>query len=409
MSYVRGSCGRKTPYEKKFSRKNKEQEEWVLEKSALDSHAEQVSDINTILEQFEARSEEGRMCALRNLLRTARQMEYKDDKTDHLDDNKKLVSQFVIQSIRGSPEEALLAFDCVDILAVIFGTDEEYLDIMLEPVRSMALTPAPQKLEMEQQAVVGAAMRSLGVLCFFCCDDDDMIVDIIHDIDNVVNTEPRNVSQPVVAAALGAWELIHTSTDFSDDYHQRMIGSIFKHLKSNKSGVDTRIGAVRALALSFWRIADPGDTVSKLREWIPDIDRLTDIINECAFGTNHPKADRAKEQPLFKVIADWMLEGGDIPSECVTIRDTKVYFENWVILARLATVRRIVGSGFLPHLVDNAILPEVLQYEVPSKETRRRVSETQKKYERHLANKADKERTIHLSKCRSSSSFSDDS
>jgi len=405
MSYVRGSCGRKTPYEKKFSRKGKEQEEWALEKAAMDSRAEQVSDIDGILEQFEARSEEGRKCALRNLIRSARNFEYKEG---DLEKNEKLLVQFILPSIHGSPEEAVLAFDAIEILAAVFGDDPDFLSAVLDPVRSMALTAAPQKLEDEEQAVIGTAMRTLGVLCFFCCDDDDEIVKIVHSIDSVVSVEPKNVSQPVVAAALGAWELIHTTTKFSDEYHDRMVKCIFKHLKSNKSSCDTRIAAARALALSFYRIADPGDTIDKLSESIPQIDLATDVIHECAYGTNHPKHDRAKEQPIFKMLDEWMVEGGDLPEETVTLNDSKVVFETWPILARLATVRRIVGSGFLPHLINNQLIAEVLQFEVPEKERRRRTTEAQKKYKRYLAKLDDKERTTRLAKARSTSSNYDE-
>jgi len=409
MSYVRGSCGRKTPYEKKHSRKGKEQEEWILEKSAFDSRAEQVSDINSILEQFEARSEEGRKCALRNLIRTARNLEGKpEDRMKDLEDNQKLLMQFLLSSIRASPEEALLAFDAIDILAVIYGNDDSFLSGMCDAVKASALKAEPQSLEEEEQAVVGAAMRSLGVLCFFCCDNDDMTVDIVHDIDNVICTEPKNVSQPLVAAALSAWLLIHTNTEFSDEYHERMIGSIWKHLKSNKSSADTRIAAARAVAFFFDRIAQSGDTVAILRKWIPDVDRLTDVINECAFGTTHAKTDRAKEQPLFKMLADWMIEGNDLPADSVTINGAKVEFSSWSILVRLATIRRIVGAGFLTQLMNNSLVSMVLDFEVPEKEGRRRVSEAQKKYARHCANVAEKARTTRMAKSRDKSSFDDE-
>jgi len=404
MSYVRGNCGRKTPYEKKYSRKNKEQEEWVLEKSVLDSSAGRVSDLLTILEQFESRSEEGRKCAINNLIRTVRERGCEDE---DLDRNKKLLVQFLVQSIHRSSEEASLAFDCIDVLAATYGTDEEYFNGLLGSVRSIALTPAPDTLENEQQKVIGAAMRSYGVLCFFCCDNDDAIVDIIRTIDNVINIEPKKSSQPVLAAALGAWELIHTTTAFSDEYHQRMIAPIWRHLKSGKSTVDTRMAAGRALAFSFWRASNPGDTIEILRLWIPDIDRLTLIMNECAFGTSHPKVDRAKEQPLFKLLVEWMIEGGDAPSETVTINDSKVVFDSWAILARLATVRRIVGAGLLPQLVSNSVLSEVLQYEVPVK-GKKHMSAAEKKYARYCANLADKARTTWLSKSRDGSIALDD-
>jgi len=405
MSYVRGNCGRKTPYEKKHSRKGKEQEEWILEKTALDSRSAQVSDINAILEQFEARSEEGRKCALRNLIRTARNLECS---IDDLGANQKLLVQFLVQSIHGSPEEALLAFDAIDILAVVYGCDEDFLKGLLDPVKAMALSASPASLEEEQQAVVGAAMRSLGVLCFFCCDNDDMIVDIVHDIDGVITVEPKNSSQPVVAAAIGAWELIHTTTDFSNEYHQRMIGSIWKHLKSSKATADTRVAAGRAIAFCFNRKADEGDTVDILREVLPDVDQLCDIIAQCASGAAHSKADRAKEQPIFKILSDWMVEGGDLPAEAVTINDSKVYFESWIILTRLATVRRIVGSGFLPQLTNNPLVSDVLQYDVPDKETRKRKLQAEKKYRRYREKIADKERTQKMSKERTTSYFGED-
>jgi len=399
---VRTSGGRKTPYEKKHARKNKMQEEWVLEKTALDSSAEQVSDLNSILEQFEARSEEGRRCALNNLIRVCRNRTCEDDK---LEDAKKLLVQHLIRCIHGPPSVALLAFDAIEVLALVYGTDSEYLDGLLEPVRSMALTAAPQKLEEEQQEVIGAAMRTLGSLCFFCCDDDDMIVDIIKDIDSVITVEPKNSSQPVVAAALGGWELVHTLTDFSSEYHERMTAAIWSHLKSSKSGVDTRIAAARALGLSFCLVADEGDTISDHRKWIPDTERLTDIINECAFGTTHPKQDRAKEQPLFKTLASWMLEGDELPSVTITINGSKVEFGTWKILARLTVVKRILGPGIQQHLMTNSILPDVLGYEVPDKERKRFMSQAEKKYARHIANLADKAKTEKMKSRMSSGSF----
>jgi len=394
MSYVRTSGGgRKTPYEKKYSRKNKEQEEWILEKTALDSSAEQVSDINTILEQLEAKSEEGRRCALRNLIRTSRN---RTCNMDDLEKHKKLLVQYLIQCMHSSPSVALLAFDAVEVLAAIYGTDEDYLNDLLNDIRDIALTAAPQTLEQEQQEVVGAAMRTLGTLCFFCCDDNDMIVDIIHCIDKVVTVEPKNASHPVVAAALGAWELIHTTTDFSDEYHERMTAAIWSHLKSSKSDVDTRIAAARSLAFSFSRIAEPGDTILNHRKWIPDAERLTDIINEGAFGTSRPKHDRAKEQPLFKDLAAWMLDGDELPTVTITLHGTKVVFESWVILARLASVRRILGSGLQQHLLENSILSDVLQFDVPEKETRKRMTDAEKKYARHVANMEEKAKTARM-------------
>ena len=402
MSYVRTSGGRKTPYEKKHSRKNKMQEEWILEKTALDSSAEQVSDLNAILEQFEARSEEGRRCALNNLIRVARNRTCDESK---LDDSKKLLVQHLIRCIHGPPSVALLAFDAIEVLAVVYGTDDEYLEGLLEPVRSIALTAAPQKLEEEQQQVIGAAMRTLGTLCFFCCDDDDMIVDIIKSIDSLITVEPKNSSQPVVAAAISAWELVHTSTDFSGEYHKRMTAAIWTHLKSSKSGVDTRVAAARALALSFYLISDEGDTIANHREWIPDTERLTDVINECAFGTTHPKQDRAKEQPLFKTLASWMIEGEELPTVTISINGTKVEFGTWTVLARLTVVKRILGPGLQPHLMENSILPSVLQFEVPDKERKKRMSEAEKKYARHMANLADKAKTERMKSRMSSSSF----
>jgi len=390
MSYVRSSAGRKTPYEKKYSRKNKEQEEWILEKTALDSSAEQVSDISTILEQLEARSEEGRLCALRNLIRTARNNKGKED---DLQANEKLILEFLIPFIRGSPSVAMLAFDALEVLALNYGLDDEFLSTVLKPVSDIALTTGPKILEIEQQQVVGAAMRTLGTICFFCCDDNDMIVDIIHDIDSAICVEPKNASQPVVAAAIGAWELIHTFTDFADDYHARMTSAIWSHLKSSKSDVDTRIAAARALAFSFSRISQPGDTILDHREWIADPERLQDIINECAFGTSHPKHDRSKEQPLFKELASYMLDGEELHTETITINGIKVVFESWKILARLTNVRRILESGLQQHLLSNSILPDILDYEVPTKEKRKRKSEAEKKYQRRLATLADKEKS----------------
>jgi len=405
MSYVRTSGGRKTPYEKKHSRKNKMQEEWILEKTALDSSAEQVSDLNTILEQFEAKSEEGRRCALRNLIRVSRNRLCSED---DLDTSKKLLVQHLIRCIHGPSSVALLAFDAIEVLAVVYGSDDDYLEGILEPVRAMALTAAPQKLEEEQQQVIGAAMRTLGSLCFFCCDDDDKLVDLIKSIDSVVTVEPKNASQPVVAAALGAWELVHTRTEFSDEYHERMTAAIWSHLKSSKSGVDTRIAAGRALGFSFQRISDDGDTIENHRKWIPDSERLTEVINECAFGTTHPKHDRTKEQPLFKILASWMLEGEELPAVTITINGSKVLFETWNILARLTVVKRILGSGLQQHLMENTILPSVLEYEVPDKEAKRRMSEAEKKYARHVANMADKAKTERMKSRMSSGSFFDD-
>jgi len=454
MSYVRGSCGRKTPYEKKFSRKGKEQEEWAMQKSALDSRAQQVSDIDAILEQFEARSREGRKCALRNLIRTARKLHFKDceevdakeekateragsdedeeaggddgderdersssskktkrsrvmqniDQQAQLEENQKMLIEYLVQGIRGSPEEALLAFDAIEILAVIYNTDEDFLTGLLGPVRSIALTTAPQTLEIEQQEVIGAAFRTLGVLCFFCCDNDDTTTSVIRDIDGAVSVEPKNASQPVIAGAISAWELLHTTTDYSDEYHGRMIAAIWKHLKSNKSSVDTRIAAGRAIALSFHLNTKPDDTIEALRKWISDIERLKDIINECAYGTTHPKTERVKEQPIFKVLAEWMIDGGDPPSETITINGIKVVFKKWTILARLETVHRITGSGFLHHIINNPVISWVLQFKVPSRDDKR-LSDTDKKYARHCAKIADKQRTVNLAKQRSSSSF----
>jgi len=397
MSYVRSSSGRKTPYEKKYSRKNKEQEEWVLEKTALDSAAEEVSDISVILEQLEARSEEGRLCALRNLIRTARNIKDKEKSLQTLQDNQKLITEFLIYFIRSSPSVALLAFDALEVLALIYGLDEEFLSAVLKPVSDIALTTGPKILEIEQQQVVGAALRTLGTICFFCCDDNDTIVDIIHDIDGVICVEPKNASQPVVAAALGAWELIHTFTDFSDEYYARMTSSIWSHLKSSKSDVDTRIAAGRALAFSFSRISEPGDTILDHREWIADSERLQDVINECAFGTSHPKHDRSKEQPIFKDLASYMLDGEELKTETMTINGIKVVFESWKILTRLTNVRRILESGLQQHLLSNSILPDILNYEVPVKEERRRKSAADKKYQRRLATLADKEKSLRKS------------
>jgi len=406
MSYVRGNCGRKTPYEKKYSRKNKEQEEWALEKSAFDARSEQVSDVNTILEQFEARSEEGRRCALRNLIRTARNFDSKQ--MNALEENKKLLIQFLCPSVRASPEEAQLAFEAIEILSVVYGNDDEFFAGLLDSVKQIALQAEPQKLEEEEQVVVGAAMRTLGALCFFCCEDDDAILDVIRNIDNVITTEPKNVSQPVLAAALGAWELIHTVTEFSDAYFERIIASVWKHLKSGKSSVDTRIAAARAIAFFFDHVGGEDDGIEKLRQWIPDIDRLKDIINECAYGTTHPKSDRAKEQPLFKMLAEWMIEGNGLPDETVTINGVKVTFESWITLTRLATVRRIVASGFLPHISNNPVLALVLEFEAPELETRRRMLRAQKHYARRCAREADKARTIARSREDRNSSFDEE-
>jgi len=380
------SFARKTPYEKKYSRKNKEQEEWVMEKNALDSSAEQVDDLNMIMEQLEAKSEEGRRCALRNLIRTTRNLTCKEE---DLEKHQKLLIQYLLQCMRGPPSVALLAFDAAEVLAVVYG-DAEFFEGVLKAVTTIALTAAPQTLEEEQQQVVGAAVRTLGSICFFCCDDNDTTVDIIHDIDKIICTEPKNVSQPVVAAALGAWELIHTTTDFDDDYHERMTAAIWKHLKSSKSNVDTRMAAGRALALSFSRVADEGDTILNHRDWLAESERLTDVINECAFGSSRPKQDRNKEQALFKDLAAWMLEGEELPGVSITINGTKIVFETWKILARLANVRRILGSGLQKQLMTNSLVADVLQFTVPEKERRRRKTEADKKFARRMATLADK-------------------
>jgi len=385
MSYCR-----KTPYEKKYSRKNKEQEEWILERTALDSSAEQVDDINKILEQFEAKSEEGRRCALTNLIRTTRNRTCEEA---HLEDNKKLLLQYLVQCMHGTPSVALLAFDALEVLALIFGTDDDFAGGLLKAVSDIAVTVGASSLEPEQQEVVGAAARTLGSVCFFCCDNDDTIRSVIESLDKIISTEPKNSSQPVVAGALSAWELMHTITDFSTEYHVRMTSAIWAHLNYSKCSVETRIAAARALGFLFSLFADEGDTVTKHRKWLPNVDGLTDIINECAFGKTHPKADRAKEQPIFKTLASWMIDGEDLPADTITLNGTKVVFETWIILARLATVRRIVGPGLQGHLLSNDVIAEALQFEVPEppkKGDRKRMTEADKRYARYKANQAER-------------------
>jgi len=400
------SFARKTPYEKKYSRKGKEQEEWTAMKNALDSSAEQVSDINAILEQFEARSEEGRRVALNNLIRTCRNC---PDKKKELEECQRLLIQYLIQNIRSTPSVALLAFSAIEVLAIVFGDDSDYFDALYKPVREIALTTAPQTLEEEQQQVVGAAMRTYGSLCFFCCANDDTTVDVIHDIDKTITAKPKDVSQPVLAGALSGWELIHSTTRFSAEYHTGLAAAIFSHLKSSKSSVDTRIGAIRSLALSYSLIAGPGDNILRHREWIPDAERLQDVINECSFGTTHPKRDRVKEQPLFKELAAWMLEGEDEPGCSLTLNSTKVFFSTWKIMARLNAVRRILDHGLLHHLLENAFLPDVLQYELPSKPKKKRMSEDEKKYARHVANLEEKAKSSRMrSRASAGLTFEDD-
>ena len=368
MSYMRGQGGgcRKTPYEKKYSRKNQMQEEWAAEKAAFDASAERVSDLEAIAEQFEARSAEGRQVALRNLARTLRHRTYDEGS---LDANKRLLISDVLRSIRNRGAEALAALEALEVLALVLGSDDELVPVALDAVRALALTAAPQLLEPEQQEVVGAAVRALGVLCFFSVEDSDTATDTIRSIDALIGVRPRDAAQPVVAAALGAWELLHTLTgsdDYDDAYNARMADAIWQHLKSSKSSVDTRVAAGRALALSFSRVADDGDTARSHRGWFAATEQLEDALREGACGTAHAKSDRAKEQPLFKVLYDWMVEGKPLPSEEITIGGRRIVFESWPILARLATVRRIVQSGFLAQIKENPLMPDVLQYELPA-------------------------------------------
>lgn len=406
MSYVRGSCGRKTPYEKKYSRKNQEQEEWAMERAAFDAASREVNAVDSILEQLEARSAEGRQVALENLVRTLRHRTYD---ADQLAACEKLLVDAVLQSVRsGGPAEATLALDALEVLAVALGGDADLLARARETVQALALTPAPQTLPPEQQAVVGAAVRTLGTLAFFCGDDDDVVADVVQRLDALVAVDPRAAAQPVVAAALGAWELVHTTTDYSAAYHARAAQAAWAHLAADRASCDTRIAAARALALAFARVAAPGDTVDDHRDdWLPAPapERFRAVVGECAFGTAHRKADRAREQPLFRTLAAWMLDGDALPPETITIHGTPVAFESWTILARLATVRRVLGPGLLAHLCDNPLLPDVLQYTVPD-EKKQHTSKVQKRLERSPCSAAAKAHTQSRAKSRDQASFS---
>lgn len=404
MSYVRGSCGRKTPYEKKYSRKNQEQEEWALERAAFDAAAREVSAVDSILEQLEARSAEGRLVALENLVRTLRHRTYD---AAQLAASERLVVAAVLQSVRsGAPAEAERALAALEVLAVALGGAADLLARARGAVEALALTPAPQTLPPEEQAVVGAAVRTLGTLVFFCGDDDDVVADVVARLDALVAVDPRAAAQPVVAAALGAWELVHTTTDYSAAYHARMAQAAWAHLAADRASCDTRIAAARALALAFARVAAPGDTVDDHRaDWLAVPERFRAVVDECAFGTAHRKADRAREQPVFRTLAAWMLDGGDLPPETITIHGVRVVFASWPILARLATVRRVLESGLLAHLCDNPLLPDVLQYTVPD-DKKQHTSKIQKRLERSPCSAAAKAQTQSRAKSRDQASFS---
>lgn len=407
MSYVRGSCGRKTPYEKKYSRKGQEQEEWALEKAAFDTAAQEVSAVDSILEQLEARSAEGRALGLRNLVRTLRERTYDEEQ---LGASARVLTDAVLGRVRvGAGAEAVLALDALEVLALALGGDAALLARAQPRVEAVALTPAPAALPPEQQAVVAAAVRALGTLAFFCGDDADAVAATVAHLDALVAVEPRAAAQPVVAAALGAWELVHTATgggDYDTAYFTQCAQAAWAHLASERATCDTRMAAARALALVFARVAEAGDTVADLRDaWPVAPERFRDVFEECAYGAEHARADRAREQPLFRALAAWMLEGEELPAESLTLRGGRVVFASWAILARLNTCRRVLGPGLLAHLCENPLLPDVLQYVVPE-DRKQHTSKQQKRLQRSPCSAAAKAQTQQRAKSRDQASFS---
>jgi hypothetical protein len=174
--------------------------------------------------------------------------------------------------------------------------------------------------------------------------------------------------------------------------------------------VDVRIEAGYALALVFDRVREErggvgdeetGEQPMVLRDctdWV-DAGRLEGLFGELSCGTTHAKRDRAREQPVFRLISR-SIEEGRVPQETLTVLFQKVSFSGWAELLRLYQLRRVLATGLQPHLEASDVLSDVLGLDINRAAVKRKLTRVEKRLERSPCSAASKAYTKQLRRTR---------
>jgi hypothetical protein len=300
---------------------------------------------------------------------------------------------------KGKESEFKLAAQLLDVILLTLGAESEELYAEFSPVLSVVI-----KDPTATSVVRSVAATSFGLLTFVGCTDQ---VTIKENVKMLEETFTNTHSTTLLPAVLRAWSLLLTTMPIKY-IESEALAKYGKKLVSmlDLDEFEARLAAGEAIALLFDMLQaskeeaeedfDLGDYESYL-----DIDDLIEKLKELSATSGHhiSKKDKAKLKSSFKDILR-SVESGSVPTETITVGNTKVEFDSWERLVQLNFVRQTLAEGTLVHFESNELLQQIFDFTATAKGQKPQYSKLEKRLFLSANSAAAKDQTLAMRRSR---------
>lgn len=313
--------------------------------------------------------------------------------SEWLDKRRETVTEALLHSIKkGSEKEASLALRGLALVAVTLGSEADSLHA---PFSELLHTLA--KDDTKVGLLRSEALDALTAIAFVTNAHVEALMDFCHTFKRSAISE----------AALRNWGVLATLRDVSD--HEKIYTDMMPDLALllDHNDLDVRLAAGEDIAYLVEverSVASEEEAPFSLDDLYPDVVSMPEVLEKL----QDLSADRSRYQSKDKVLKQRSgfreivnsVEEGDFEPTVLAINRSTVHFDNWAQLKRLNFFRAILGEGIQEHFIENELLHEVFEANIPTEAGKNPFSGVGKRMFLSPNSATSKERTRQMAKNR---------
>eukprot|EP00030_Apusomonadida_sp_AF-17_P002167 a280_872.p1 GENE.a280_872~~a280_872.p1 ORF type:complete len:431 (+),score=208.06 a280_872:60-1295(+) len=258
---------------------------------------------------------------------------------------------------KGDAEEQRCACRAASVLFVTLGVDGGpiYRELAEALERVIATSSA--------DATAGAAIASLALGTYVCCDDEPRTQAVFERMRAVYAGESPATGKTTVTSALFARALLMTlqpAREFLESGFFTEIEELQALLDADSA--DVRIAAGHNIALLFDMVAEETDAGAEIANVLEDIDLdgLTEAIGELAALSSRYMARSARiEQKDFFRELKRVVEERARPEVSITVGSARFLFRSWAQLTAFEAIKAALAGGLNAHFAENSLLRDM--------------------------------------------------